>query len=57
LTLSGGTTLTGWDSAQEYVVEPSHYADTTADQKVRNAWQADLSTRLLGGADRAQRWG
>lgn len=57
LTLVAGTTLASWDATQEYVVEPAHYADAVAAQHSRNAWQADATTRLLGTADAAQRWG
>lgn len=57
LTLAAGTTLASWDATQEYVVEPAHYADAVAAQHSRNAWQADATTRLLGTADHAQRWG
>ncbi len=55
LTLNSGTSLTGFDSNKEYIIEFSGYENATTSQRSRGTFQAGSQDELLG-SDKAQRW-
>jgi hypothetical protein len=57
LTLDGDGIWAGWDATMEHIVVPADYGTATADQRTRGIWQATTGTMLLGGADKARRYG
>jgi len=57
LTLESGASWAGWDATKEHIVVAADYGTATTDQRTRGTWQAAEGTMLLGGSDKAQRYG
>lgn len=57
LTLEAAAAWAGWDATKEHIVVAADYGSATTDQKTRGTWQAAEGTMLLGGSDKAQRYG
>ena len=57
LSLVNGTTLTGWNTANEYVVVPANYGDAATAQRVLHAYQGNAVTGKITTSVAPHRWG